>query len=86
LGYDGGLLSCDDSCNYETINCFDGEPPEECDMGNFRGLDCPDIGDYEAGYLVCNTDCTIDESMCTKPSAKRKILNIYVENICALLE
>jgi len=40
------------------------EPPvEQCDNTDFAGLICDDYG-FNAGYLACNPDCTIDTVDC----------------------
>lgn len=40
------------------------EPPvEQCDNTDFAGQICDDFG-FNAGYLACNPDCTIDTSGC----------------------
>jgi hypothetical protein len=75
LGYDGGDLGCADSCNaYDTSNCYNDEPTdecgngtvdpgEECDGNDLHGKVCGDYG-HAGGTLKCNPDCSYDFSDC----------------------
>jgi hypothetical protein len=71
LGYTGGTLACDASCQFDETGCFTAEcgngiaeAGEECDATDLGGEDCLSLG-YMAGALACNPDCTYDESGCS---------------------
>ncbi|MBU1242226.1 formylglycine-generating enzyme family protein [Myxococcota bacterium] len=58
------------ACNAEvktTETCGDGflDPGEACDQGEFTVTTCQQLGFYvQNGTLGCNSDCTIDTSVC----------------------
>jgi hypothetical protein len=75
-GFDGGTLTCDDSCSglvttecitLPTDVCGDGTRtgPEICDAGDLGGATCVSRG-YTAGTLLCGGDCTFDEAFCNQ--------------------
>ena len=75
-GFDGGPLTCDDSCSglvttgcitLPTDVCGDGRRtgPEICDAGDLGGATCVSRG-YTAGTLLCGGDCTFDEVFCNQ--------------------
>lgn len=75
-GFDGGTLTCDDSCSglvttacitLPTDVCGDGRRtgPEICDAGDLGGATCVSRG-YTAGTLLCGGDCTFDEVFCNQ--------------------
>ncbi len=75
LGYDDGLLDCNQGCTFNTDSCYvcgDAvqQGQEECDGADFDDLGCADfpsmIGDpFNAGSLSCNDGCKIDTSNCS---------------------
>ncbi|MEE8409459.1 MAG: hypothetical protein V3T05_07635, partial [Myxococcota bacterium] len=75
LGYTGGTLACDPSCNYDVAACA-GSPAvcgdgtraglEECDGTDIGGSTCADLG-FTGGTLACDSSCTFDASGCTSP-------------------
>ena len=72
LGFVDGELACTDECVLETggcQSCGNGliDEGEACDGENFGGLDCLSLGLGE-GALVCNSDCTRDDSACADPA------------------
>lgn len=71
-GFDGGILSCDASCNFDTSGCYfcgDGSinPGEICDPGppeDLGGEDCSSQGE-SGGNLDCLGNCSgFDVSGC----------------------
>ena len=67
--FDGGVLSCNLSCQFDTTGCFvcgDGvkEDSEPCDGTEFGDSTCGSEG-FLGGVLQCNPDCSLDTSMCT---------------------
>jgi hypothetical protein len=71
LGYYGGTLSCDGSCNYDLSSCQaagwcgDGDVngSEDCDGSNLNSQTCISLG-YYGGTLSCNGSCSYDLSSC----------------------
>jgi Regulator of chromosome condensation (RCC1) repeat len=65
LGFLGGTLSCNNSCDFDTDLC-EANPAscgdekidlgEQCDGESLNGLTCTDIG-YYGGTLSCGDDC-----------------------------
>ncbi|MEE8408059.1 MAG: hypothetical protein V3T05_00505, partial [Myxococcota bacterium] len=72
LGYAGGTLACDATCNFDTSGCTSGsvcgndvaETGEACDRTDLRGETCQSQG-YTGGSLGCTTFCGLDTSACT---------------------
>ncbi len=69
LGFDKGVLRCDDACRHDTrlcSTCGNGvaEPGEACDLGDLAGLTCVGAG-FEGGTLRCHPNCEYDLSGCT---------------------
>jgi len=69
LGFDRGVLRCDDACRHDTrlcSTCGNGvaEPGEACDLGDLGGLNCVGAG-FAGGDLRCRPDCEYDQSLCT---------------------
>lgn len=73
LGFDGGSLSCTDTCEYDTSACGGDGPvcgdgstngTEDCDGTDLGSNTCTAMG-FEGGTLGCNGDCTFDTSGCT---------------------
>ena len=63
LGYAGGALGCDASCEFDETGCLDAvcdngalEVGEVCDSGDFGGQTCVDFG-FQAGALSCGSRC-----------------------------
>lgn len=78
LGFDGGTLSCNADCSFNTTactatpkeSCGDGKKngTELCDKDDLGGKSCTSLGlDFESGKITCNPDCTINTSECVKP-------------------
>lgn len=76
LGFDGGTLTCDDSCGgfvttacitLPTQVCGDGRRTgtEICDGAELGGETCVSRG-YAGGTLLCGGDCTFDEVFCNQ--------------------
>ncbi len=68
-GFDGGTLSCSDSCRLDTSACYlcgDGSVDfgEECDGGNLADTTCGDFG-FAQGQLGCDDQCHFDTSDCS---------------------
>jgi hypothetical protein len=70
LGFVGGSLSCDGSCNFDTTSCLTEicgngiqEGSEGCDGSDLAGQTCMTLG-YPGGTLACSESCTFDESGC----------------------
>jgi hypothetical protein len=72
LGYDGGELSCDGTCNYDLSECIGSGPDcgdgvaegdEMCDGTDLRGLSCEDFG-FTGGALDCSPQCTLSLFNC----------------------
>ena len=60
------LSSCDAKVTTRK-NCGDGflDPGEECDKDQFQAANCFELGYYDqTGSLQCNSDCTLDLSVC----------------------
>jgi DNA-binding beta-propeller fold protein YncE len=69
LGFDGGSLSCNGSCQFNTSACYecgDGsiDAGEECDGGNLGGETCVSQG-FGGGTLACNASCQFNTSGCS---------------------
>lgn len=67
-GFNGGILSCDNSCHFNTTDCFycgDGNVDfgEECDMSVPTGSTCQSLG-FLSGSLSCSNSCNINTSSC----------------------
>lgn len=74
LGFDGGELSCSDSCVLDTSGCSFGtcgngvlDPDEDCDGTDFGGATCESLG-LPSGALACADTCAFDTSQCTGDS------------------
>lgn len=70
LGWDGGSLSCDSTCQIDTsacTQCGNGvrEGGEQCDGTDLAGATCGDVGCL-GGNAICASDCTIDYSQCVE--------------------
>lgn len=68
LGFDGGQLSCDSNCAFNTSSCYkcgDGviSGSEDCDGENLDGQTCQNLG-FDGGELSCSEDCTFNTSAC----------------------
>ena len=73
LGYYGGTLSCDASCQLDVSDCatygwcgdgvIDGTHGEVCDGTNIDPNHCATLGYYD-GTPICTVDCEIDISSC----------------------
>jgi len=80
--FDGGTLSCNASCNYDTSVCTRGgvivsggicgdgviNSGEQCD-GSLDDHTCSDLEDFSGGELVCGEDCIFDTTSCTTEPA-----------------
>ena len=69
LGFDRGILRCDDDCAFDTrlcSTCGNGlaEPGEECDLGDLGGITCVGAG-FSGGTLRCHLNCEYDYSLCS---------------------
>lgn len=76
LGFTGGTLRCDESCQLDISDCAGGcidggscgdsnlNCGEQCTGTNLRGLTCGSLG-YEGGILGCTSGCKLDTSACT---------------------
>lgn len=55
---------CDENCRTIAITCGNGkvDPGEACDTVDFGGKLCKS----NVGFLVCRSDCTIDDSNCDR--------------------
>jgi hypothetical protein len=63
-----GQTDCNDTDCANAANCQPCgnntiDAGEECDSNNLNGQSCQGLG-FDGGILVCNTDCTIDQSGC----------------------
>lgn len=78
MGFDGGVLSCNGDCTFNTAQCTavikescgDGVKNgiELCDKEDLGGKTCTALGlEFESGKISCNPDCTINVSECVKP-------------------
>lgn len=78
MGFDGGTLSCNGDCTFNTSQCTavikescgDGikNGVELCDKEDLGGKTCTALGlEFESGKISCNPDCTINVSECVKP-------------------
>lgn len=68
LGFDGGILSCDGLCSFNTSLCYDcGDSVrngyEYCDWPDLDNESCISLG-YGSGVLSCFGNCTFDTGMC----------------------
>jgi len=71
-GFDGGVLSCDATCNFDTSGCYycgDGNinPGEVCDPGpplDLGGETCANLPGFDGGNLSCDATCNLDTSGC----------------------
>jgi hypothetical protein len=69
LGFDGGNLDCDNTCQLDVTGCviFCGnntiDAGEQCDGNNLSGQSCTTKG-FDAGTLACNNACDFDTSGC----------------------
>jgi hypothetical protein len=66
LGFLGGPLICDESCNISTTACFNEscgngikEGTEACDGDDLAGQSCSGLG-YAGGALACSGECTFE--------------------------
>lgn len=75
LGYYGGTLSCSNDCTFNTQNCeLSGRcgdstvqtEEEDCDGTNLNNQTCATQLNFDAGTLLCNSDCTFDYSNCSE--------------------
>jgi hypothetical protein len=74
LGLEGGDLSCNQDCTFNTsactgqAQCGNGtrEHPEECDGADLNEETCDGLG-YGGGTLGCNPDCTFNTTSCEAP-------------------
>ncbi|MBU1239050.1 hypothetical protein KKF84_12840 [Myxococcota bacterium] len=72
LGYNGGELTCDNTCHFDLSECEDsgicgdgtGDPLEECDGSDLKGQTCQSQGHEYGGTLGCTPSCTLDTSLC----------------------
>ncbi len=69
LGFDRGILQCNDDCSFDTrlcSTCGNGlaEPGEACDLGDLGGANCVGAG-FSGGSLRCQLNCEYDFSLCT---------------------
>ena len=73
LGFTGGTLACDASCNFNTAGCTGGgpvcgdgviDPGEDCDGTNLGGSTCSSLG-FSGGTLSCNASCIFNTAACT---------------------
>jgi MYXO-CTERM domain-containing protein len=74
LGYDGGTLACNNTCQFDLSGCTeppvtkcDGmalEPGEQCDGADLGGASCMSQG-FDGGTLLCTDTCMFDTSKCT---------------------
>jgi len=73
LGFHGGILACDTSCQFDTTGCLGrcGDSTvqvqfgETCDGSNLQEKTCL-TENYYAGTLACNEDCTLDFTSCAE--------------------
>ncbi len=72
LGYDGGTLTCNANCTFNTSLCITLVPTcgngvkesgEDCDGSDLGDMTCLSFG-YLGGTLTCNTNCTYNKSNC----------------------
>ncbi|MBA4336425.1 hypothetical protein C0416_01450 [bacterium] len=69
LGFDGGNLSCSESCQISTSACFYNcgngsiEAPEECDGINLNSATCESLG-FDSGTLSCSASCEFVTTQC----------------------
>ena len=68
--FDGGVLTCNMSCQWDTSGCFvcgDGflTDTETCDGEQFGTNTCGSEG-FLGGDLICTDTCELDTSMCTE--------------------
>ena len=67
-GFDGGTISCSQSCTLDTSECFSScgngviDQGESCDGGNLGGSTCTSLG-FVGGTLGCSS-CQHDVSQC----------------------
>jgi len=69
LGFDRGILQCDDQCRFDLrlcSTCGNGlaEPGEACDLGDLGGITCVGAG-FSGGTLRCHLNCEYDYSLCS---------------------
>jgi hypothetical protein len=67
--YDGGVLTCNLSCQFDATGCYvcgDGvkEDSEPCDGTEFGNASCGSEG-FLGGTIACTPDCQLDTSMCS---------------------
>jgi len=68
-GFNGGILSCDNSCNFNISDCFncgDGNVDfgEECDGSVNPSITCQSLG-FLSGSISCGNSCNVNTSSCT---------------------
>jgi hypothetical protein len=87
LGYAGGTLACDGTCDHDASACVAPgcgneiiEPPlEACEGTNLGGATCESLG-FLAGNLSCSeTSCTHDTSSCIVPGCGNEIIEAPAE-------
>jgi hypothetical protein len=75
LGFAGGTLACDTSCQFDISQCTDAvcgnnvqEGFEHCDGNDLQGAGCTDLGlGFGGGTLACDASCQFNTSQCTMP-------------------
>lgn len=75
VGFVTGVLSCDDTCHFDTSSCSaqlcgNGmiEGDEQCDGAQLGGTDCSDL-QLGQGTPSCTENCTLDTSSCGEGSS-----------------
>jgi len=74
-GFEGGTLSCNGTCHYDTTQCTGGsqcgngtkEGTEQCDKTDLGDQTCQDKG-FDGGELGCDQNCHLDISGCCNDS------------------
>ena len=67
--FNGGILRCDEECEFDTGLCevcdLDGvaEDGEACDGSDLKSMSCLDFG-FTSGMLRCTDQCEFDTSGC----------------------
>lgn len=87
LGFAGGTLRCNGTCNHDTSGCVAAgcgngiiEPPlEQCEGANLNGATCQTQG-FLQGTLACSpTSCTFDTSGCVAPGCGNGVIETPTE-------